>query len=98
MVALLALLACGEPAPGPATQGSPSARLAERAGALSSRSRDVAARAEALAGRFDELKALPPSERGPTLQALREEAAAIEELAREVQAEAVAIEASAQVW
>ena len=97
MIALLAIFACGAPESA-ATPGSPSAKLAERAGALSTRSRDVAARAEALATRFDELRALPPSERGPKLQALREEVAAIEELAREVEAEVAAIEASAQVW
>lgn len=98
MVALLAFFACGVPEPRVATAGSPSAALAATVGALSARSRDVAARADALAGRFDAIKALPPSERGPQLQELRQEAAAIEELAREVEAEVAAIEGSAQVW
>jgi hypothetical protein len=62
------------------------------------RARDVAARADALAGEFDAIRADPEGDHTARIAALREEAAALGVLARETQAEVTALEASAQVW
>jgi hypothetical protein len=97
-VLALWLLGCTGAPSEPATAGSPSARLAERATTLSVRARDVADRADALAAEFDALRAEPEADHTERLVRLREEAAALEVLARETQAELKAIEASAQVW
>lgn len=66
--------------------------------AVSLRARDVADRADALAGEFDAVRASPESDHAVRIARLREEAAALEVLARETEAEVKAIEASAQVW
>jgi hypothetical protein len=99
LLVLTALLGgCPAADPGPATPGSPSAALAERAAAVAIRARDVAARADALAGEFDAIRADPEGDHTARIAALREEAAALGVLARETQAEVTALEASAQVW
>ena len=82
----------------PATPGSPSAALAERARVVHQRALDVAARADALAGEFDAMRANPDTDRGVAIARLRAEAVALEVLARETEAEVTALEASAQVW
>ena len=92
------MLSCAPAAPGPATPGSPSAALAERAYALGVQALDAAARADALASRFDALRTAPVGDRPAAIAALREEATALSQLASELRATTIAIEASAETW
>ncbi len=98
MAILWLIFACGAPEPGPASAGSASARLAERTAAVGPRAHLLAERARHLAGEFDALRTLPEAERPARIEALRAQSAELEELARELDAEVQAIEASAQVW
>lgn len=96
---LAAFLIVGCPGdPGPARSGSASATLADRTRKLGERAHDVAARASDLTGQFDTIRATPGGDHAATLTAVRSEAAALAELAREIESEAQAIGASAQVY
>lgn len=82
----------------PATSGSVSAKLAARSGELAIRARDVASRAADLSGKFDAMNDDPNGDHTAEMAAIRAEAAALSELAIEIEAEARAIGASAQVF
>lgn len=60
--------------------------------------RDAAARADALASRFDALRTIPEGNRPAEIAALREEATALSQLASELKATTIAIEDSAETW
>lgn len=94
---LLSLYAC-DSAPGPASPDSASAALAARAGSLGLRAAELAERAKHLGGRFDTLRAGGEQGREAEVAALREAARELVQEATDLEAEARAIGASAEVY
>ena len=99
LAALLYVLPGGcTPDPGPATTGSRSALLASRAGEVARQADRVAAHAASIEGLIDEWRAADPEQRGELAARIRAEAQAIQDEARDVQAQVRGIEDGARVW
>ncbi|MFN7145140.1 MAG: hypothetical protein ACK4YP_15290 [Myxococcota bacterium] len=94
---LLLLIACATPS-GPASTGSRSAVLAQRAAEVSRRADTLAERTRHLEGMFDELRAAPADAREPIRARIAATADELSEEARALRDEVVSIEEDARVY
>lgn len=95
---LLLLLACHLPDAGSAPTGSRSAELAQRAAEVGRRADVLAQRTREIEGLYDALRAAPVADRPALRVQIRERAEALRDEAAAIEEEVERIERSAQVY